>query len=48
MHGDVSFALKGKPGKDLIQFAGTFDHDILKAMEEAAEYDCERVEADGQ
>jgi hypothetical protein len=36
--------LKGKPGKDLLKFAGTIDQDSLKAMEEAVEYGCERVD----
>jgi hypothetical protein len=38
--------LKGKPGKDLLKFAGTIDQDSLKAMEEAVEYGCERVDTD--
>jgi len=36
--------LKGKPGKDLLKFAGSIDRDSLKAMEEAVEYGCERVD----
>ena len=39
--------LKGKPGKDLLKFAGTIDQESLKAMEEAVEYGCERVDANG-
>jgi hypothetical protein len=38
---------KGKPGKDLLKFAGTIDGDSLKVMEEAIEYDCERVDTNG-
>lgn len=40
-------APKGTPGKDLLKFAGTIDQDSLKAMEEAIEYDCERVDTNG-
>lgn len=40
-------ALKGKPGKDLLKFAGAIDQDSLKAMKEAVEYDCERVDING-
>jgi hypothetical protein len=36
--------LKGKPGKDLLKFAGTIDLESLKVMEEAVEYGCERVD----
>jgi hypothetical protein len=36
--------LKGKPGKDLLKFAGTIDQDSLKTMEEVVEYGCERVD----
>ncbi|HEX3048588.1 MAG TPA: hypothetical protein VHY08_27815 [Bacillota bacterium] len=32
---------KGKPGKDLLKFAGTIDSDSLKIMEKAVEYGCE-------
>ena len=34
---------EGKPGNDLLQFAGKLDPESLKAMEEAIEYGCERV-----
>jgi hypothetical protein len=33
--------VKGKSGKDLLKFAGTFDQDNLKVMEEAIQYGCE-------
>jgi hypothetical protein len=36
--------LKGKPGKDLLRFAGTIDADSLRVMEEAIEYGCEKVD----
>lgn len=35
---------KGKPGKDLLKYAGSIDQNSLKAMEEAIKYDCERVD----
>ncbi len=38
---------KGKPGKDLLKLAGSIDRDSLKAMEEAIDYDCERVDTNG-
>ena len=34
----LNAAIKGKPGKDLPEFAGTIDQDSLKAMEEAVAY----------
>jgi hypothetical protein len=33
--------VKGKSGKDLLKFAGIFDQDNLKVMEEAIQYGCE-------
>lgn len=35
---------KGKPGKDLLKYAGSIDQNSLKAMEEAIKYDCERMD----
>lgn len=35
---------KGKPGKDLLKYAGSIDQSSLKMMEEAIKYDCERVD----
>jgi len=34
---------KGKPGRDLLKYAGSIDQNSLKAMEDAIKYDCERV-----
>jgi hypothetical protein len=35
---------KGVPGKQLLQFAGTFKTDDLQAMSKAIEAECEKVD----
>ncbi|MFQ5409693.1 MAG: hypothetical protein ACE5FI_14890 [Anaerolineales bacterium] len=35
---------KGIPGKQLLRFAGTMDHDDIRAIEQAIEAECEKVE----
>ena len=37
-------SLKGVPGKQLLSFAGTIPADDLKAMEQAIENNCEKVD----
>lgn len=36
----------GRPGKDLLRFAGTIDKDELRIMATAIQADCEHIEAD--
>jgi len=35
---------KGIPGKQLLRFAGTIDHDDIQAIEQAIEAECEKVD----
>ncbi len=35
---------KGIPGKQLLRFAGTMDHDDIRAIEQAIEAGCEKVD----
>lgn len=34
----------GVPGKELVQFAGTFESDDLEIMRQAVDVDCEQVD----
>jgi hypothetical protein len=36
-------SVKGKPGRQLMQFAGILNPSEAKVMEEAIEYDCRRI-----
>lgn len=47
VHSLVSRRPKGTPGRDLLKFAGTLDHQSAREMMEAIEEGCERVDLDG-
>jgi hypothetical protein len=44
VHGLVSAAPRGVPGRDLLRFAGTIDAESIREMEEAIEDGCERID----
>ena len=44
VHGLVSAAPRGVPGRDLLRFAGAIDAESVREMEEAIEDGCERID----
>ena len=46
VHGLVSAAPRGVPGRDLLRFAGTIDAESIREMEEAIEDGCERIDSE--